>query len=65
MQRWWLRLLALGLGGAAGLVVVRQRRRRLALVAPRPLPPDPPASYLAEENMQILASGEGMPEPGV
>jgi hypothetical protein len=36
------------------------RRRTIATMAP---PPDPPDDQLADDYMDALATGEGMPEP--
>ena len=47
-------------GLAAATVAVRRRRNRA------PLEPDPAASPLADDNMEMLATSEGMaeaPEP--
>jgi len=67
MQRPSLRaILALGLGGFAGLAAIRRQKSRRALLgeADSPSPSDPPDSHLAEDRMDILATGEGMPETG-
>ena len=67
MQRPSLRaVLALGLGCFASLAAVKRRKRRRALTAEPdvPSPTDPPDSHLAEDRMDILATGEGMPETG-
>lgn len=68
MQRPSLRaVIALGLGGFASLAAVKRRQRRRALTAGEPdapSPTDPPDTQLAEDRMDILATGEGMPETG-
>jgi len=62
MARWSLRRIApLAAAGCAGLVATKALGRRRAPDR-RPATPDPPDRHLAEEEMETLATGEGMPE---
>jgi hypothetical protein len=61
MARWSLRTIApLAAAGCAGLVATKVIGRRRALE--RRLAPDPPDRHFAEEEMEALATSEGMPE---
>jgi hypothetical protein len=62
MARWSLRKIApLAAAGCAGLVATTAIGRRRALDR-RPPAADPPDRHLAEEEMDALATSEGMPE---
>ena len=62
MARWSLRTIApLAAAGCAGLVATKAIGRHRALDRPGPAP-DPPDRHLAEEEMEALATSEGMPE---
>jgi hypothetical protein len=62
MARWSLRKIApLAAAGCAGLVATKAIGRRRALDR-RSVEPDPPDRHLAEEEMQALATSEGMPD---
>lgn len=62
MARWSLRRIApLAAAGCAGLVATKGIGRRRALDRRQPAP-DPPDRHLAEEEMEALATSEGMPE---
>ena len=62
MARWSLRTIApLAAAGCAGLVATKAIGRRRALDR-RGLASDPPDRRLAEEEMEALATSEGMPD---
>ena len=62
MAKWSLRTVApLAVVGCAGLVATRAITRRRAR-GRRWLLPDPPDCRLADEMMEAVATGEGMPE---
>jgi hypothetical protein len=62
MARWSLRKIApLAAAGCAGLVATKAIGRRRALDRPG-LAPDLPDRHLAEEEMEALATSDGMPE---
>ena len=49
---------------AVSILLVHLRRHALTAEPDVPSPNDPPDSHLAEDRMDILATGEGMPETG-
>ena len=62
MARWSLRRIApLAAAGCAGLVATKAIGRRRAPDQRQPAP-DPPDRHLADEEMEALATSEGMPE---
>ena len=61
MARWSLRTIApLAAAGCAGLVATKAIGRRRSLDRRSPAT-DPPDRHLAEEEMEALATSEGMP----
>jgi hypothetical protein len=62
MPRWSLRRIApLAAASCAGLVATKAIGRRRARDRRQPAP-DPPDRHLADEEMEALATSEGMPE---
>ena len=64
MARRSLRIIApLAAAGCAGLLATKALGRRRTLDSRPPLP-DPPDRHLADQDMEALATDEGMPEAG-
>ena len=64
MARWSLRtIVPLAAVGCAGLLASKAMGQRRTPDRPPPVS-DPPDRHLAEEDMEALATGEGMPEAG-